>query len=186
MELESVNGDVYDVRPQNLRPKQKPIPPEWSERMTTRKDVYKSNFMHVCWSVNYITSLPIEDCKDAVQSAFIYMCCEGYRAIQKCEDIVGLWVRLARFRAIDRLKHQNDRQVYDIIDWAAVTPAFHTELDLLSVLPGEKQRIYTQLYIDGNTPTEIAQMYGVKIGSVGSTVTRSLQYLRDYYKGENP
>jgi DNA-directed RNA polymerase specialized sigma24 family protein len=183
IELEAINGNVYDVRPENFRPKEKPIPKEWSMTMEKRKKVYTAYFMHVAWSVNYVTQLDIQDCKDATQTAFIYLCTDGYMGHQReTQDFVGLWIRVARFRAIDRLKHQQDRQVYDTVDLLAGSMNNGYEFDIFSLLPGEKMQLYTRLYYEGNTPTEIAQMYNVHIGTVSSAVTRSVAYLRDYYQ----
>ena len=58
------------------------------------------------------------------------------------------------------------------------------EFDLFSLLPGEKMQLYTRLYFEGNTPTEIAKEYNVHLGTVSSAVTRSVQYLREYLKKE--
>ena len=183
IELEAVNGNVYDVRPENFRPKRKPIPPEWSERMTERQQVYEQNFQNVCWSVNYTTGYDIQTCKDFAQQAFIYLCTDGFKCTQRKTDIVGLWTKIARLRAIDYMHHVSFRQVYDAID--NIGRIGHPyELDLFSLLPGEKMQLYTRLYFEGNTPTEIADMYGVHIGSVSSAVTRSVQYLRNYLQSD--
>ena len=179
VELEPVNGNVYDVRPANLRQKQKPIPTEWAERMKDRANIYAAHFMHVAWSVKFVTGYDIDTCKDFVQTAFIYLCTEGFKRIQHKTDIVGLWVKIARFRAIDYMHHVTHRQVYDAFDYIGRRDQPY-EFDLFSLLPGEKQQLYTRLYFEGNTPTEIAREYNVHLGTVSSAVTRSVQYLREY------
>ena len=180
VQLEFKNGNQYDVRPDNLQPKQKYIPPEWSERMTWREKIYKANFMHVAWSVNYVTDLDIEDCKDLAQSAFIYLCTDGYRPIQHKTDIVGLWVEYARMRAVDYIRrrwvpdselverHGNRDKPY--------------EIDLFHLQPGEKRSTYLRMWAEGNTPTEIAEVCGCKPSTVGASVTRSIQFLQRYFK----
>ena len=183
IELEAVNGNVYDVRPENFRPKHKPIPPEWSECMTERSQVYEQNFHKVCWSVNYTTGYDLQTCKDFAQQAFIYLCTDGFRRIQHKTDIVGLWIKIARLRAIDYMHHVSFRQVYDVIDGIGRGDQPY-EFDLFTLLPGEKQRLYTRLYFEGNTTTEIARMYGVHLGTIASAVTRSVQYLRNYFGKE--
>ena len=182
VQLEFKNGNQYDVRPDNLQPKQKYIPPEWSERMTWREKIYKANFMHVAWSVNYVTDLDIEDCKDLAQSAFIYLCTDGYRPIQHKTDIVGLWVEYARMRAVDYIRrrwvpdselverHGNRDKPY--------------EIDLFHLQPGEKRSTYLRMWAEGNTPTEIAEVCGCKPSTVGASVTRSIQFLQRYFKKE--
>ena len=103
--------------------------------------------------------------------------------MQRCTDIVGLWVKIARFRAIDYMHHVTHRQVYDAIDYMGNRDTDY-EFDLFSLLPGEKMQLYTRLYFEGNTPTEIAKEYNVHLGTVSSAVTRSVQYLREYLKKE--
>ena len=62
IKLEFKNGNQYDVRPDNLTTETKDTPPEWSEGVWHGgKKIYKANFMHVAWSVNYETSTFIED-----------------------------------------------------------------------------------------------------------------------------
>ena len=185
IELEAVNGNVYDVRPDNFRPKHKPIPTEWSERMTERQQVYEQNFQNVCWSVNYTSGYDLQTCKDFAQQAFIYLCTDGFKQIQHKTDIVGLWIKIARLRAIDYMHHVSHRQIYDALDGIGRGDQPY-EFDLFSLLPGEKMQLYTRLYFEGNTPTEIADMYGVHLGTVASAVTRSVQYLRNYLQSDTP
>ena len=102
VDLEFKNGNCYDVRPCNLQERVETIPTEWAATMERRKGMYVSHFLDVAWSVNYVTGLPLEDCKDAAQDAFIYLCCEGYMGHQReTDEFIGLWKRVARFRAID-------------------------------------------------------------------------------------
>ena len=183
IELEAINGNVFDIRPDNFQPKKKIIPPEWAEHMKARAKVYDSNFSHVCWSVNYLTGYDIQTCKDFAQQAFIYLCTDGFKQVQHCTDIVGLWVKIARFRAFDYMHHVTHRQVYDAIDYIGNRDTDY-EFDLFSLLPGEKMQLYTRLYFEGNTLTEIARLYNVHLGTVSSAVTRSVQFLRNYLQGE--
>lgn len=38
------------------------------------------------------------------------------------------------------------------------------------------------MYFEGNQPTEIARECGVSLGTVGSSVTRSIQFMRKYFR----
>lgn len=186
VDLEFKNGNPYDVRPSNLQERRPVIPPEWADTMERRKGLYQSHFLDVCWSVNYVTGLSLDDCKDATQDAFIYLCCEGYMGHQReTGEFIGLWKRVARFRAIDRLKHQEYRQEYGA---AEDLPSHHRqpdyELDWFSLQPGEKRQRYLRLFIEGARPTEIAKECGVTLGTVSSNITRSMQFMRRYFKHE--
>lgn len=189
VDLEFKNGNCYDVRPCNLQERVETIPTEWAATMERRKGMYVSHFLDVAWSVNYVTGLPLEDCKDAAQDAFIYLCCEGYMGHQReTDEFIGLWKRVARFRAIDRLKHQEYRQVggeaYDVV---LETHGRHDrgyEFDWFRLQPGEKRQRYLRMFFEGNRPTEIANACGVSLGTVSSSVTRSMQFYQRYFKHE--
>ena len=189
VDLEFKNGNPYDVRPSNLQERRPAIPQEWAETMERRQDMYASHFLDVCWSANYATGLPIDDCKDAAQDAFIYLCCEGYIGKQReTQDFIGLWKHVARFRAIDRLKHQEYRQVMGG-DYDAVLeihgrrdPGY--EFDFFGLQPGEKRQRYLRLWIEGNTPTEIAELCGTNRSNVAGSLTRSMQFMKRYFKHE--
>lgn len=189
VDLEFKNGNIYDVRPCNLQERVENIPSEWAATMERRKDVYVSKFLHVAWSVNYVTGLSIDDCKDAVQDAFIYLCCEGYKGKQRdTDEFIGLWIRLARFRAIDRMKHQEYRQVggeaYDVVLETHGWRDQGYEFDWFKLQPGEKRQKYLRMFFDGNRPIEIAKACGVTLGTVSSNITRSMQYYQRYFKHE--
>lgn len=57
VELEFINGNIYDPSPKNLRPKKHEIvvPKEWTDTMNARTDVYESQFLHVCWSARSVS-----------------------------------------------------------------------------------------------------------------------------------
>ena len=186
VDLEFINGNPYDVRPSNLQERRPVIPPEWAATMERRKDMYRSHFLDVAWSVNYVTGQSLDDCKDAAQDAFIYLCCEGYMGRQReTDEFIGLWKRVARFRAIDRLKHVGDRQEYGTID---EQPSHYMrggyEFDWFTLQPGDKRQRYLRMWIEGNTPTEIARECGVTLGTFGSSICRSMQFYKRYFKHE--
>lgn len=183
VELDFINGNCYDVRPENLRMKQPTIPHEWSERMELRKDVYQSYFLNVMWSVNYTTQLDLQDCKDAAQTAFLYLCTDGYNKTQwEGKDFVGLWIKIARLRAIDFI-HVKVRHSSEPLEWLGHIDNGY-EFDWFKLQPGEKRQKYLRMFYEGNRPTEIAKECGVSLGTVSSGVTRSMQFMRKYFKHE--
>lgn len=189
VDLEFKNGNCYDVRPCNLQERVEVIPVEWAATMDRRKGIYQSHFLDVAWSVNYVTGLSLDDCKDAAQDAFIYLCCDGYMGHQReTDEFIGLWKRVARFRSIDRLKHREDRQVRgEAYDMMLETHGLHDrgyEFDWFRLQSGEKRQRYLRMFFEGNRPTEIANACGVSLGTVSSSVTRSMQYYQRYFKHE--
>lgn len=182
VELEFVNGDQYDVRPDNLRLKQQEQHPEYAEQMKERETVYGSKFLRVCWAVNYTTGLDFEDCKDVVQQTFIYLTtvgCNGYA--KSDDDFTGLWIRTARLRAIDYAKHRWFEQHLEM-DWLPTKHPQGYEFDWFRLRPGEKRQQYLRMYFEGNKPTEIARHCGVSLGTVSCEVSRSIQFMRKYFK----
>lgn len=182
-ELEFKNGNQYDVSVSNLQPKKKEVPKEWTDRMQHLSQIYDKFFNHVCWYANYVSNLDIDDCKDIAQNAFMYLCTDGYRECAYMDErFVGLWCKVAKLRAYDKINF-GFRFAEDV---ERISGGIRNgyEVDLIEVLPGEKQKQYLRLYIEGNTPTEIAKLMGVTLGSVSSSVTRSIKYLRKYLHNE--
>ena len=177
IELEYKNGNQFDLRPENLQLRSKVIPSEWSDRMKEQERVYAKNFNHVCNVVRYYTMLDTMDCEDAVQQAFIYLCTDGFKLIRHKADIVGVWVNIARFRAIEYFHHVTERMEYGMLDTVGKSDRPY-ELDLFDMVKGEKRRLYTRLYFEGNTPSEIAVICGADRSTVSESVSRAVQKLR--------
>lgn len=182
VELEFVNGDCCDVRPENLRIKHEAVPTEYAERMEQRKGIYEGKFVRVCWSVNLTTGLSMEDCKDVVQNTFIYLTTSGHRpCIQTEDDFIGVWIKVARLRAIDYIKHRWFEHHWEM-DWLPARKDKGYEFDWFKLQPGEKRQTYLRMFFEGNRPTEIANACGVSLGTVSSNITRSVQFMQKYFK----
>ena len=185
-QLEFVNGNQYDVRPQNLRPKQQEEHPEWTERMKSNTAIYSKNFMRICYSTAFKADIAMEDSKDIVSQAFIYLCTTGHNpSIKTDEDFIGLWVKVSRLRAIDfyyhHLQHFNSEN-YDLILELRGKRDKPYEFDWFTLRPGQKRHTYLRMFFEGNTPTEIARECGSTLSTVSSEVTRSVQFMRKYFK----
>lgn len=182
VELEFKNGNPYDVRHDNLQTCHEVIPSEWPECMERRKDVYQSKFQKVAWSVNYVTGLHIEDCKDLTQSTFIYLCTNGYYPCQERTDFVGLWIKIARLRAIDYMRRRWIADTEMIERMGRLDVPF--EVDLFHLQPGNRRQTYLRMWAEGNTPMEIAKKCGVTRSTVSCSISRSIQFLQRYFKNE--
>lgn len=182
-ELEFKNGNVYDTSIQNIQPKQNLIPKEWTERMFLLKDVYSTYFNKVCRYANYVSGIDMEDAKDVAQNTFLYLCTDGYKECAHMDErFVGLWCKFAKLKAFDKAKFGH-RFVEDA-ESVGNRGNNGYEVDLIGVLQGKKQRDYLRMYIDGDTPTEIADIHNVGSSSVRCSVSRSLQFLRRYLRKE--
>ena len=182
VELDFIDGNCFNVHPSNLRPRQEVIPPEWAEHMEWRKGVYKAYFAHVSWSVNYVTGLDLEDCKDITQTSFIYLCTTGWSDSQSRTDIVGLWIKIARLRAIDYIR-QRFVADSDFIERVGRTDRPY-EVDLIGVLRGKRSQDDPRKYMEGETPREIAHETGRASCTVRSSISRSISFLQRYLRKE--
>lgn len=184
IEIDYIDGNQFNVNVENLKPKSKEIPQSWLDEMEKRSSIYKTHFLKVAHSIHYVVTLDFEDCKDMAQQAFLYICTNGNMGREKDdEEFVGLWIKVGRFRAIDRLRRQEDRQVYGLVETLYNNYDKWFEFDFFRLLPPRAEQ-YTRLYFEGNTPTEISQMLGVSLGTISSTVTRSIQLLRKHFSNE--
>ena len=186
VKLEFVNGNQYDVRPVNLRQQQEEEHPEWTERMKSHTAIYSQNFKRICYSTAFKADIAMEDSKDIVSQAFIYLCTTGFNpSIRNDEDFVGLWVKVSRMRAIDfyyhHLQHFNSDN-YDLILELRGRHDKPYEFDWFKLRPGQKRQTYLRMYFEGNSPTEIAKECGSSLSTVSSEVTRSVQFMQKYFK----
>jgi DNA-directed RNA polymerase specialized sigma24 family protein len=186
VQLDFVNGNQYDVRPVNLKPKQRKEHPEWTERMTDHTDIYSQHFMRICYSTAFKAGISMEDSKDIVSQAFIYLCTTGFNpSIKTDDDFVGLWVKVSRMRAIDfyyhHLQHFNSEN-YDLLLELRGRSDKPYEFDWFKLRPGQKRQTYLRMYFEGNSPTEIAKTCDSSLSTVSSEVTRSVQFMRKYFK----
>lgn len=186
--LEYKNGNQYDCRPQNLQPKQQEQHPEWTETLEQRQEAYAKEFMRICYSTAFHVGLPIEDSKDVVSQTFIELCTTGNNSsIHNDNEFIGLWMNQSRKRAIDFYHHYGKRfdlECYDTLLEIRGRQDAPFERDLFHIQPGTKRATYLRMWAEGNTPTEIARECGCSLATVSSSISRSIQFLKRYFKKE--
>ena len=185
LQIDFKNGRATDLRPENLMEHREEIPPEWSERLARWEDIYSSQFAEVVRRVVWWSFISIEDAKDVVQSAYIYICTYGYK--KEPENFLGLWIYVAKIRAIDFKKHHSDHyntEDYDLILELRGTQPPTYEVDMIHIQKGDRRQRFLELWAQGHTPTEIAEMEGSTVSNVGCSVTRSIQFLQRYFRHE--
>lgn len=183
LRIDFKNGRASDLRPDNLQEHREEIPPEWSARLTDHTDIYRSNFDRVAENVKWWCGISKEDAKDVAQSTFLWLCTSGYKE----QVSVALWIFWSKRRGIDFYYHH--QQHYNTADYDTILELRGrqdrpVEVDLFHIQKGEKRSQYLSLWAQGHTPTEIAEMCGTNIGNVGASVTRSIQFLRKYFRHE--
>lgn len=178
--LTFINGNPKDVRPENLRLPEKQIPPGWSEHMKDYSEIYQHDFNRVCESVKWWCGIDKEDAKDIVQNTFVWLMTDGYRE----QFNVAIWTYWSRKRGLDFIYRWALKYAELNEDTHPGSMGVRCEIDIFHLQKGEKRARYLELWAQGHTPTEIAEMTGSTCGNVGSSVTRSIQFLQKYFRHE--
>lgn len=183
LRIDFKNGKATDLRPDNLEEHREEVPPEWRERLATHTDIYSQDFDRVAESVKWWCGISKEDAKDVAQSTFVWLCTSGYKDAMN----TALWTWWSRRRGLDffyhHQRHFNNGDFDDLLTLRGQTDP-PCEIDLFHLQPGEKRARYLSLWAQGLTPTEIGEMTGSTCGNVGSSVTRSIQFLQRYFRHE--
>lgn len=185
LRIDFKNGKPSDIRPDNLHEHVEEIPPEWAERLARWKNIYRSKFAEVVRRAVWWSSISAEDAKDVVQSAYIYICTYGYK--KEPENFLCLWIHLAKIRAISFKKHHlghYNTEDYDLILELQGTKPPTYEVDMIHIQKGDRRQRFLELWAQGHTPTEIAEMEGSTLSNVSSSVTHSIRFLQKYFKNE--
>lgn len=176
------DGNAANICKDNLEMKKEDIPPEWKERMEQHTDVYQSDFNRIVSSVIWWCGISKEDAKDVVQSTFIWLLTDGYRSTP--DTFARIWTYWAKKRGIDCFYQHINHCPIEYEEELGGNNDRPYEVDLFHLQKGEKRQQYLKLWAQGHTPTEIAEMCDSTITTVSSSVTRSIQYLRNYLKNE--
>ena len=182
LQIDFKNGRASDLRPDNLQEHVEEIPPEWAERLARWETIYRSQFAEVVRRVVWWSFISVEDAKDVVQSAYIYICTYGYK--KEPENFLGLWIHIAKIRAIDFKKHHSDHyntEDYDLILELRGTQPPTYEVDMIHIQKGDRRQRFLELWAQGHTPTEIAEMEGSTVSNVGASVSHSIKFLQKYF-----
>lgn len=181
--IESVNGRASDIRPDNLVEHLETIPQEWTERISKYSFIYEKDFNEVVRHVQWDCGISKEDAKDVVSTTYIWLCTSGFRS----EMNTAIWIYWSRLRGEDFKRHflnYVEGEIFDIqIEQYGITDKSY-EVDLYHFQKGEKRSRFLELWAQGHTPTEIAEVCDTTISNVGSSVTRSIQFLKNLLKDE--
>lgn len=180
------DNNVYNYQLDNLFVKQKEFPQTLHDNMCILQDVYKSHFLNVAWYAIFVSmDISLDDAKDIASNTFFEICNTKYD--YQADNFVGLWKTQVRKRVLDFLHFRNrftdalfnedgseklcgDNKInFDIIDYR-------------KHLKGQKTIDAFEMYLYGESPTEIAKMMGVTLSTVSSSISRSIKLLKEVYK----
>jgi DNA-directed RNA polymerase specialized sigma24 family protein len=180
LRIDFKNGKASDIRPDNLQEHVEEIPPEWAENLKQYCGIYDDWFNEIVIRVMWWCGLSKEDAKDVTSQTFLWLCTDGYKDVMNFR----LWIYWAKLRGYDFKRHHSDHyntEDYDLILELRGTKPPTYEVDMIHIQKGDRRQRFLELWAQGHTPTEIAEMEGSTVGNVGSSVTRSIQFLQKYF-----
>ena len=176
------NGDVRDIRLDNIALAEPNYPPEWEERLEQYKDIYRKEYNRIVNIVQFKCGRSKEEAQDIVSYTFMKMLTDGFSG----KFDVGLWCFSAKRYAIDfyhrYIKHFSDEEFDETLYDGCNPPSY--ELDLIHIQGGEQGQRCLALWSQGIKPKDIAEMTGIERKTVSSHVTRRIQFLRRYLEND--
>jgi len=142
------------------------------------------------WSMARRMSPDRADAEDAVQEIFMHLWkSAGVFDPKRCSER-GFVALIARRRLIDRLRSQRSRRGLEVrLDPATFEPGVTSSLQdepdaqhaarLIAELPEDRRTVLLMFLADGCSHAEIAARTGMPLGTVKSTVRRSLMLVRE-------
>lgn len=179
------DGNIYNYQLDNLHISL-PFPQVLHDNMEKLKDVYKSFFLTVAWYARFVNmNISLDDAKDIASNVFYEICKHDYPHSQ--DNFVGLWKSQVKKRVFDFMDYRNSfcNVVFDDGE-----ERLHSEdkaieiLDVTKHLSGNKTRKTIELWLQNETPTDIAKLMGCSLSTVSSCITRNIQKLKQIYKKE--
>lgn len=180
------DGNQYNFKLANIEPERKRVNQVLIDNIEKFKWEYEKNFINVVNRLHWFHSdIPYDDIKDIVSDTYYYLC--GNRQYRDEDNFTAIWSSVADKRCVDfyrRYLSGRDSLFRDNSPEEKFSvPAHRVEVaDIWRHIRGEKCKRTMQLYSEGLTPTEIAKEIGSTLGTVGSTITRTIQSLQKIYK----
>lgn len=184
LKLEAIDGNVYNYQLDNIKIKGKKLPVTFLNNMSMLKDIYKSHFKDVAWYSKFIADIDFEDCKDITSNAFYEICEWGIDF--DCDLFVGMWKNKVRERTFDFIKFNT--RFKDVMfgeNGEELMGRYDEEKDIIEwkkLLNGTQRKKMYQQWLNGDTPTDIAEDNGVGLSTVSGYITRFNQILRNEYR----
>lgn len=179
------DGNIYNYQLDNLFVRQKEFPQTLYDNICLLQSVYKSYFLDVAWYARFVSmDISFDDAKDIASNTFFEICNTKYD--YDADNFVGLWKTQVMKRALDFLHFRNrfkdalfnedgeerigggEQDNFDIVDYK-------------KHLNGEKAIKYFELYLEGESATDIAEVTGSTRNNVSSSISRSIQKLKEVY-----
>lgn len=179
------DGNIYNYQLDNLFVRQKQFPQTLYDNICLLQSVYKSHFLDVAWYARFVDmNIDLEDAKDIASNAFFEICNTEYDYRE--EYFVGLWKTQVKRRALDFVHFRNrfEDALFNKDGEEIIGGGSDNNYDIINYkkhLNGEKTIKYFELYLQGEGVTDIADIVGSTRSNVASSISRSIQKLKEVY-----
>lgn len=184
IQMEFKDNDQYNYQLSNIQLATPKLSTTLLDNMERLKDVYKSHFLDVAWYVRFISmDISLDDAKDIASNTFYEICKHEYP--YKQEFFVGLWKSQSRKRVFDFIDYRNRFCGVCFDDGVERLRTYDKAVDGIDYkkyLNGNKTRKIIKLWLQNETPTDIAKLMGCSSSTVRSCITRSIKKLQQIYK----
>lgn len=177
------DNNQYNYQLDNIYLKEKEVPTTLIANIEKLQSVYRTHFINVAWYVKFVTmDISFDDAKDIASNAFFELCSCDYP--YRDDYFIGIWKHQVKKRALDYIKFKN--RFVDVVfdDGEERLPSAEKNIEVIDyrkVLSGNKQRQIIELYLSGEEPKDIADFLDISASSVRSSISRSIQKLRETY-----
>lgn len=184
IQLSFKDNNQYNYQLDNITIATPKFPTILYDNLHKLKDVYKSHFLDVTWYARFISmDISFDDAKDIASNTFFEICEHDYSYNQAY--FVGLWKSQVKKRVLDFLNYHNKfcNVVFDDSEERLHSKDKAIEvLDVTKHLSGNKTRKTIELWLQNETPTDIAKLMNCSLSTVSSCITRNIQKLKQIYK----
>lgn len=178
------DNNQYNYQLDNLHICLPKFPQVLHDNMEKLKDVYKSHFLTVAWYARFVSvDISLDDAKDIACNVFYEICKHDYA--YSPDYFVGLWKSQVKKRVFEFMDYHN--RFCDVV-FDDGEERLHSKdkaieiLDITKHLSGNKTRKTIELWLQNETPTDIAKLMNCSLSTVSSCITRNIQKLKQIYK----
>lgn len=179
------DGNIYNYQLDNLFVRQKQFPQTLYDNICLLQSVYKSYFLNVAWYARFVsTDISLDDAKDIASNTFFEICNTKYD--YDADNFIGLWKTQVRKRVLDflHLRNRFEDALFNEDGEERIEGGEQDNFDIVDYkkhLNGEKTIKYFELYLQGESATDIAEVTGSTRSNVSSSISRSIQKLKEVY-----
>lgn len=141
---------------------------------------YMTRFGKIRDLLVWLYAIKREDAEDIAASAYYEVYANNEHS---SEYATNLWLVTAKHDAIDFLRHRYSCRMLDFDEKLhfvreSAFDHYGEKIDIVSLVSGDRQKMYFTYYLQGYTPTEIGKMCNTTRSNVASVLTKQVQAIR--------